>query len=128
MPTMPLAEENQVTPDAFFAPGVVWVVNPLPPTGRAVELVMEWCDRHGLNGRRIPADGGLRVRLATPDGGLVADVVEYEWDEELDVPKKPAHSTGRLPLKPSVEVPVDTIPPARGLIPAWAATLTKETR
>lgn len=127
MPTFTLVEDNVVAA-GFADPRTAWTLNAPPyyPTLRAIERFTEWAEANSLDIRTIPAESGsLVIRLESPDGGLLADVTEFDLTRpRLDRDTGTLHRVTRT-------VPVDSIPPVLGVIPEWAArfvTTTEETR
>lgn len=127
MAKFPLVEDNVVSnlvPDR-----VAWTLNAPPyfPTMRAIERFTEWAEANGLDIRTIPAESeALVIRAETPDGGLLADVTEFEMDADRHVIRDP--NTPHARRLPRRTVPVDSIPPVLGIIPTWAAAMTNTTR
>jgi hypothetical protein len=127
MTTSPLIEDNVIVENPLD-PTLAWTIQqPYNPTQAATDKLTRWCERHGLDSKLIPATGdGLVVRLESPDGGLVAHVVEYVVDENGR-----RHIEGGTWARHAPRtIPVDSIPPAGGYIPTWAAQFatTEETR
>lgn len=117
------------TPVATMPDGLVWVPNPEHSRyDPDIQLVIDWCTRQGLDARAMPWPDGLSIRLESPDGGLVARVVEvvFQGDDPLrGVVRLP---DGRPVRRPARTVPVDSIHAGGGLVPRWASTASsKET-
>jgi hypothetical protein len=124
MAKFPLIEDNLVV-DRPGDPSIAWSIRtPYTPTLSAIERLTAWCEANGLNICAIPAEaGGLVVRLESPDGGLIADLVEFELDDRGWIKRDPG-SDGKAFRRTRRTVPVDSIPPVLGLIPTWAAAMT----
>lgn len=82
--------------------------------------MIAWGDANGLDAHRIPFRwSALTIRLATPDGGLIAHVEEVVRDDKGRLIRD-----GNRLVTAERDVPVRSIPPAYGLIPEWAARMT----
>jgi len=123
MPRLPMVTDNEVSdtlPD-----GVAWVSHPSRHrTLECINATIAWCESQGLNAHHIPMHDGLTIRVASPDGGLIATVTEYELTPGGLVARGP----GGAMRGSTRTVPVESIPPVGGLIPPWAAQLTGATR
>lgn len=100
---------------------VVWVPNPNHlEYDPAIPKVIEWCAKQGLDASRMPHPDGVVICLDSPDGGLVAYVTEFA---EVSPIKHVNGTPVRLPVR---RVEVDSVPPAGGIVPEWAAYIVRE--
>lgn len=125
MAKFPLIEDNLVV-DRPGDPSIAWSIRtPYTPRVSAIERLTAWCEANGLNICAIPAEpGGLVIRLESPDGGLIADLVEFELDDRGSIRRDP--NCDRAFRRTRRTVPVDSIPPVLGIIPTWAARMAGE--